>query len=139
MMQNRSSPRGSQRHPHWVVLAACAALVGVAGCEKTTTTTQTPAGTRSTTTIEPTAQTQQAVKRAGETVVDSAITAKVKTALLADPEVKGLAVDVDTHDGVVALKGRVASRALADRAAELARGIDGVKSVENQLTVESSG
>jgi hyperosmotically inducible protein len=111
--------------------------VGLTGCEKTTTTTQTPAGTRSTTTLEPTAQTQQAVKRAGEAVVDSAITAKVKTALLADPEVKGLAVDVDTHDGVVALQGRVASRALADRAAELARGIDGVKSVDNRLVADA--
>ena len=127
MTQNTSRPRGSQPRPHWAVVAACAALAGLTGCEKTTTTTQTPAGTRSTTTLEPTAQTQQAVKRAGEAVVDSAITA----------EVKGLAVDVDTHDGVVALQGRVASRALADRAAELARGIDGVKSVDNRLVADA--
>jgi len=134
-------PRGQahpQRHRYWTVLAACAALLGAVGCEKTTTTAETPAGTRSTTTVGPTAQTQQAMNRAGAAVVDSAITAKVKAALLADPDVKGLAIDVDTADGVVALKGDVASHALADRAGELAKSVDGVKSVDNRLSVKSS-
>jgi hyperosmotically inducible protein len=139
MTRMRRGPAGRPQDQHWAVLAACAALVGVAGCQKTTTTAQTPAGTRSTTTVEPTAQTQQALKRAGAAVVDSAITAKVMTELLADPDIKGLSIDVDTDEGVVALKGNVASRTLADRAGELARSVDGVKSVDNRLSVKSSG
>ena len=75
----------------------------------------------------------QAMTNAGDAMGDAAITAKVKTALLADPDVKGLRVDVDTKDGVVTLTGNADNKTNLDRAAVVAKGIDGVKSVDNKL------
>jgi osmotically-inducible protein OsmY len=77
-----------------------------------------------------------AAGRAGEAVSDATVTAKVKTALLADADVKGLQINVDTSDGVVTLKGSVESQAQAAKAKQLAQGIEGVKSVDSQLTVK---
>jgi hypothetical protein len=76
-------------------------------------------------------------RTAGQTVDDAGTTAKVKTALLASPDVKGLDVNVDTVNAKVTLKGSVDSQAQADRAVQIARGIEGVKDVDNQLTVRS--
>ena len=66
---------------------------------------------------------------------DPGITASVKTKLLADPTVGGLRIDVDTRDGIVTLSGQVKSPAERDLALKLARETDGVKTVENKLTV----
>ena len=116
------------------------AILGLAllsGCEKKTTTTATPTGTTSTTTVAPTPAASQALTRAGDAVADTAITAKVKTAFLADPDVKGLQVEVDTRDGVVTLSGVLDKTANVDRAGTLAKATEGVKSVENRLTVKA--
>ena len=75
-------------------------------------------------------------QRAGHFVQDSVITAKVKTALLKDPVVKGTSVNVETHRGTVLLSGFVASPQEMQRAAEVAAGIGGVISVRNGLTVK---
>ena len=80
-------------------------------------------------------ETKEAAAKAGDAMGDAAITAKVKTAFMADPDVKALQINVDTKDGVVALKGAVDGRTNVDKAVQIARGIDGVKSVDNQLTV----
>lgn len=72
----------------------------------------------------------------GEYVDDTAITAKVKAALLADKEVSGLRINVETMKGVVHLSGVVSTQHEANKAVELARGIAGVKSVHNGLHVE---
>jgi len=72
----------------------------------------------------------------GTAISDSALTAKVKTSLLADDNVKGLRIDVDTSNGVVTLNGTADTKANMERAQTLARGVDGVKSVENRLTVK---
>jgi hyperosmotically inducible protein len=66
---------------------------------------------------------------------DAAITAAVKTKLLADTRVSGLAIDVDTKDGVVTLSGTVKSAAQKSAALEIARGTDNVKTVQDQLKV----
>ena len=102
-------------------VAALAATGLLAGCQKVTTT-QSP--DRTTTTIttttviptEPSASATAAMKsaarevgseasavmtKAGDALEDGVITTKVKTALLADPDVKGLRIDVDTKAGVV--------------------------------------
>ena len=80
-----------------------------------------------------------ALAKAGDKLADAAITAKVKAAFLADVDVKGLSIDVDTDGGVVALKGTLDRRAQADKAADIARRIDGVKSVDNRIAVKSAG
>lgn len=66
---------------------------------------------------------------------DGAITAAVKAKLLADPDVSGLKIDVDTRAGIVTLTGNVNTRAEAEEAVTLARQSDGVKSVVNSLKV----
>ncbi len=71
----------------------------------------------------------------GEVMTDAAITSTVKTRFLADPEVSGLRIDVDTNYGVVVLSGKVKSTAEADRASAIARQSKGVQTVINQLQV----
>jgi osmotically-inducible protein OsmY len=71
----------------------------------------------------------------GEYIDDSVITAKVKTAIAADPDVSVMEVSVETYDGVVQLSGFVSNQAQANRAVEIARGVSGVKGVRNDMRI----
>ncbi|CAH6636645.1 Molecular chaperone OsmY [Pseudocitrobacter vendiensis] len=64
---------------------------------------------------------------------DAATTSEVKAKLLADDIVPSCKVKVETTDGVVTLTGTVESKAQVERAESIAKAIDGVKSVENDL------
>ncbi|MDQ2735036.1 MAG: BON domain-containing protein [Pseudomonadota bacterium] len=145
-----------------LVVAALAATALLAACDKTTTVTQTPNGTVTTTTISPTLQASQAIReinasvaraasaiqsseaasqaltKTGDVIEDGVVTTKVKAALLTDPDVKGLRIEVDTRDGVVTLTGTVDKAASRDLAARIASDTGGVKSVVNQLVVKTS-
>jgi len=68
-------------------------------------------------------------------VSDSWITSKAKIALFADSRVPGTSVNVETQKGTVFLRGKVDSDAAKSAAEEIAKGIDGVKSVKNELQV----
>ena len=72
-------------------------------------------------------------RSAGQTVDDATVTAKVKAALLAESGVDGTKINVDTFQGRVTLKGEVPSKNMADRAVQVAKGIEGVKDVDNRL------
>ena len=72
-------------------------------------------------------------------VGDAAITGAIKTKMLADSDVGGLKIDIDTTDGVVVLKGNVSSAAEKRKAVQIARGTDGVKSVKDQLKIVKDG
>ena len=74
-------------------------------------------------------------KTIGETIDDTTITTRVKTAMLNDPAVGGLGIDVDTYKGVVTLSGRVKSQTERDQAMALARKVDGVTDVKDALQV----
>ncbi len=69
----------------------------------------------------------------GDVTDDLAIGAKLKTKLLADQRVSGLRINVDVHQGVVTLRGRVPNSADAEHAVELARQVKGVTQVVNQM------
>lgn len=71
----------------------------------------------------------------GELIDDSAITTKVKTALLADKAVSAVDVSVDTFKGRVLLAGFVKSQDERRRAAQIARSVKGVKEVSNRIEV----
>jgi osmotically-inducible protein OsmY len=71
-------------------------------------------------------------------IKDTTITAQVKTALKRDDSVASSEIHVSTTAGVVTLKGKVPSSALAAHAAQLAGQTSGVKGVDNQLMVASS-
>ena len=78
-------------------------------------------------------------KTVGETIDDTTITTRVKTAMLNDPAVGGLRIDVDTFKGVVTLSGRVKTQTEKDQAIALARRIDGVVEVKDALQVIPDG
>ena len=72
-------------------------------------------------------------------VTDSWVTSKTKIALFSDDRVKGSQVKVETIDGVVHLRGKVDSAEAKAAATSVAQGIEGVKSVKNDLQVVSPG
>jgi len=67
---------------------------------------------------------------------DAVTTSEVKAKLLADDIVPSRNVKVETTDGLVLLSGTVKNKAQSDRAESIAKAIDGVKSVKNDLKVE---
>ncbi len=82
---------------------------------------------------------KEGAKESGRLLSDGGLTAKVKTALLADEAVAGISIDVDSNGGVVTLTGRLSNQAEVERALVITRGIDGVERVENRLTAEAAG
>jgi hyperosmotically inducible protein len=70
---------------------------------------------------------------------NAALTAKVKSALAADVGLKTLKIDVDSMGNTVTLRGAVDSADTRRRAEEVARKVDGVATVRNELTVRSGG
>jgi hyperosmotically inducible periplasmic protein len=72
-------------------------------------------------------------------VDDATTTAMVKSKLLANPNTKGLQIDVDTRGDVVTLNGEVSSNEEKQLAEELARNTGDVKQVRNQLVVKKAG
>lgn len=74
----------------------------------------------------------------GEYVDDAAVTAKVKTALVRDPVVKALQVDVTTFKGNVQLSGFVDNAEQKARAAQVASTVPGVTNVTNNITVKAA-
>jgi hyperosmotically inducible protein len=78
---------------------------------------------------------EQKTEQAKTGVSDSWITSKTKIALFADDRVKGRQVHVGTKDGVVMLRGKVDSPEAKSAALEIAKGIEGVKNVKNELQV----
>jgi osmotically-inducible protein OsmY len=64
---------------------------------------------------------------------DAAITARVKTAIFNEPELKVMKVGVATENKVVHLSGTVKSRAERARVIQVARKVDGVKAVKSDL------
>jgi osmotically-inducible protein OsmY len=69
---------------------------------------------------------------------DTAITTAVKTALFADVQTKAFHIHVKTVASVVTLRGKVASRAIAERAEHIAATTDGVARVRNRLRVKDA-
>ncbi len=73
---------------------------------------------------------------AGEYVDDSVITTKVKSLLAADDFLKSFQIGVETFKGTVQLSGFVSSQKAIDKAVEITRSVQGVKSVKNDLIVK---
>ncbi|MGI4721204.1 MAG: BON domain-containing protein [Janthinobacterium lividum] len=85
-------------------------------------------------------KTEQGAERAGSKTAsamsDTAITAKVKAGLAAEPDLSALAIKVETEKGVVSLSGFVESKAEAERAEKLAKGVEGVTRVKSAIKVK---
>lgn len=74
-------------------------------------------------------------ERAAVILDDSVITAKVKGALIIDPEASAMKINVVTKQGVVILTGIVPDNNKGDYLIKLVANIEGVRAVQNQLHV----
>ncbi|MFY3385435.1 BON domain-containing protein [Paracidovorax sp. MALMAid1276] len=85
---------------------------------------------------------ENAMSNAGNRVAgavdDATITAKVNADLARDPDLSALKINVDTVNGKVTLNGPAPSTVARDRAETIAKAVEGVTSVNNQLVVSSS-
>jgi len=72
----------------------------------------------------------------GQYVDDSVITTKVKAAIFKEDSLKTLQINVKTYKAVVQLSGFVDSAQSVEKAADVARRVEGVASVENSLLVK---
>lgn len=78
----------------------------------------------------------QAADVVGNKSKDLAITAEVNAKLVKDPALSALAINVDTNNGRVVLRGNAPDTAARSRATDLARVVDGVVAVSNELNVQ---
>lgn len=95
------------------IAAAGAIALGAAGCTETTTREST-----------------------GQYIDSAAITTKVKTAIAKDDALSVFDINVETYKDVVQLSGFVETSAHKQRAATVARNVEGVKDVRNDLVVK---
>jgi BON domain len=97
-------------------------IIGISGCAVALTLS----GCSSTPTHEST----------GEAIDDSTITAKIKAKYAGDPDVSAMQVGVETYKGEVQLSGFVNNDYARKKAGELAKQVNGVKKVENNLLIK---
>lgn len=71
----------------------------------------------------------------GTLIDDTTITTKVKSALLADPDVKGTQISVETFRGTVQLSGFADTAEAKSRAGDIAKRVEGVKTVKNDVLI----
>ena len=111
-------------------------LISIAGCGKPADPLAMPPSGTVATPPPSTAATPSAGATVGAAIDDTVLTTKVKTALMDEASMKSLAVSVETIKGDVRLSGFVDNQAQIDQALKVARGVEGVKSVKNELTVK---
>jgi hyperosmotically inducible protein len=154
-MNSYSTPTGAMRRP--LVAAACsvAMLLALTACGK-----KDDGKTVGQSIDSGIAKTEQAAKDAGsamkdatkdaqvagsqasttmgEKIDDAMITTSVNASLAKDPDLSAIKINVDTKDGVVTLNGPAPNATAKAKAADLARAVKGVTSVNNQLVVSAS-
>jgi osmotically-inducible protein OsmY len=72
----------------------------------------------------------------GEYVDDTVLTTKVKAAIFNEPTLKSAEINVETFKGIVQLSGFVTSPAAESTAVAVARKVEGVKSVKNDMRLK---
>jgi hyperosmotically inducible periplasmic protein len=72
----------------------------------------------------------------GEVVDDATITTQIKTSLLAEKILNGIAISVTTFEGDVTLTGAVQDSAQVKKATDIARSVRGVRKVDNLLKIK---
>jgi len=80
--------------------------------------------------------TRDATRGTAVAASDTAITTKVKANIFKEPDLKSMAIHVETEKGVVMLSGFVESKAEADKAVKVAKDVDGVTNVKSAIKVK---
>ena len=126
----------------WIAIALFAAAL-TAGCNRNDTSAESVGRkidqaqeNASEKMDQATAQVKEQAEYAGDKIDDATITAKVKTALIGEPGLKALQINVDTANGVVTLSGTVDSPSSVDRVTRVVMAVQGVKLVDNRLSVK---
>ena len=101
------------RHHPAALLLAVASLVGISACQSTPTREST-----------------------GQYLDDTAITGKVKAAIFNEPTLKSAENNVETFTGAVQLSGFVGTQADINKAVTITQGVDGVRSVKNDMRLK---
>jgi hyperosmotically inducible periplasmic protein len=131
-----------KNYHHGITLAAAIAMaLSLTACNQRSNDASRAADSTVAATPAPDASQKMAAAsdKVATVVDDSALTAKVKAALLAEPGLKSLQISVDTKDAAVTLSGTVDSTASRDRAKEVASGVSGVATVVDQMTIKAQG
>jgi hyperosmotically inducible protein len=97
-------------------------VVALAGCGKPADSVQAPTTTAT----------------LGNDVDDAVVTARVKSALMADPKTNTFDIKIETRKGDVLLSGFVDSQDQIDQALRTTRAIEGVKSIQNHVTLKGA-
>jgi hyperosmotically inducible protein len=105
-----------------VLSATLAGLIFIAGCNRPPEATGTPPPS---TTV-------------GTEIDDSVVTGRVKSALLADPDVKSFDFKVETRKGEVQLSGFADNQAQIDRATAVTRAVAGVTAIDNNMSLKGA-
>ena len=116
-----------------LALAGAVSLL-MTGCDNRQEEARAPAGG----TLAPTASsgTSPAGTTVGTEIDDSVVTTRVKAALLAEYDAKGFQIKVETRKGEVQLSGFVDNQAQVNRAIDVARGVEGVNSINNEMSIK---
>jgi osmotically-inducible protein OsmY len=121
------------------ITALASSLVLVVGCGQQGSGTGTTVGQKVDRAADKVADTTaNATSKVAMAADDTAITAKVKAALVAEPGLKSTDINVDTKEATVTLSGTVASNELRDKAKQIASSTNGVKNVVDNLVVKSA-
>jgi len=126
---------------HTSLAVTTVAAIALGGCKDDLRLTDTTQGQNESSPAAPLAD-NDLKKSAGSavgTVDDAAITTRIKAAIILDPSLKSLDIKVNTAGGIVTLSGTADTPDKSERAAQIASSVDGVKYVNNQLNVRSSG
>ena len=118
-------------------IVASLALV-VAGCDQPNRAGETTGQKIDRAADKMAATTKDATAKVANSADDAAVTTKVKAALFAEPGLKTLQINVDTHDAVVTLGGTVDSDTLRQRAVQIATATNGVRQVVDKLVIKTS-
>lgn len=110
----------NHRMAHVAMVSALA--VSLAACAKPADTSPAPVATTS----------------VGNDIDDTVVTTRVKSALMADPKINSYDFKVETHKGDVMLSGFVNSPEQLDLAVRTTRGVEGVKSIQNNVALKDT-
>jgi hyperosmotically inducible periplasmic protein len=121
----------------WITVLALGIALTAAGCDQRNAS-ETVGQKVDRATDKVAAKTSEAASKTAEVMDDTALTAKVKAAILAEPGLRSLQIGVETRDAVVTLSGAVDSPPLKERARQVAQGVAGVRDVVDNLVTKST-
>lgn len=120
-----------------IVLAAVVVTATLVGCERRMDARNSAANNQPTNppAVNPAAA-NPGPPTVGTVIDDGVITTRVKSALLADPDVKSFDISVETRKGEVLLSGFVDNQAQIDRAISITQRVEGVRNVDNKMSLK---